>query len=61
MIIKTRSPYFIEVNEAGQVGSKIELFIWNEIQTEPVVATYTLAKPIPSVSQIKMCTISVHL
>lgn len=53
MIIKTRSPYFIEVNETGQVGSKIELFIWNEIQTEPTTATYVLAKPIPSISQIK--------
>ena len=56
MIIKVRSPYFIEVNETGQVGSKIELFIWNNGQTEPVlgaVGTYVLAKPIPSISQIK--------
>jgi hypothetical protein len=56
MIIKVRSPYFIEVNETGQVGSKIEIFIWNNGQTEPVlgaVGTYVLAKPIPSISQIK--------
>jgi hypothetical protein len=53
MIIKTRSPYFIEVNEAAQVGSKIELFIWNNGTTEPVAANYVLAKPIPSVTQLK--------
>ena len=53
MIIKTRSPYFIEVNEVAQVGSKIELFIWNNGTTEPVAANYVLAKPIPSVTQLK--------
>lgn len=53
MIIKVRSPYFIIVNEAAQVGSKIELFIWNDGQTEPVTPNYVLAKPIPSVTQLK--------
>ena len=52
MIIKTRSPYFIEVDETGQIGSKIELFIWNNGQTEPTVGII-LAKPIPSATQLK--------
>lgn len=46
--IFVRSPYFIEVNEAGQIGSKVELFIWNKGTTEPATATYTLSKKIPS-------------
>ena len=46
--IFVRSPYFIEVNEAGQIGSKVELFIWNKGTTEPTTATYTLSKKIPS-------------
>lgn len=46
--IFVRSPYFIEVNEAGQIGSKVELFIWNKGTTEPTTPTYTLSKKIPS-------------
>lgn len=49
--IFVRSPYFIEVNEAGQIGSKVELFIWNKGTTEPATATYTLSKKIPSEAQ----------
>lgn len=51
MIIYARSPYFITVNESGQVGSKIELRIWNNPDSKPSTATYTLAKSIASTSQ----------
>jgi hypothetical protein len=46
-----RSPYFIEINEAGQTGAKIEIFLWNKGTTEPTVPTYTLTKNIPSALQ----------
>jgi hypothetical protein len=46
-----RSPYFIEINEALQVGSKVELFIWNIGTDEPVTPTYILSKKIPSATQ----------
>lgn len=53
MIIYTRSPYFITVNESGQVGSKIELRIWNGTGSAPTNATYTFSKPIASSTQIE--------
>lgn len=53
MIIYTRSPYFITVNETGQVGSKIELRIWNGTGSAPVDATYTFSKSIASATQIE--------
>jgi hypothetical protein len=52
-IIQVRSPYIISVNESGQLGSKIEIFIWNKGTTEPTVATYSLSKKIPSTSQVR--------
>ena len=51
-IIKVRSPFIVTVAEAGQDGSKIELFIWNKGTTEPATPTYTLSKPIASTTQI---------
>ena len=42
-----RSPYIIEVNESGQTGSKIELFLWNT-GTQPADPEYTLSKLIPA-------------
>lgn len=51
MIIYTRSPYFITVNESGQVGSKIELRIWNGTGSAPSTATYTFSKSIASSTQ----------
>jgi hypothetical protein len=51
-IIKVRSPFIVTVAEAGQDGSKIELFIWNKGTTEPATPTYTLSKSIPSATQI---------
>ncbi len=53
MIIYTRSPYFITVNESGQIGSKIELRIWNGTGSAPTDATYTFSKPIASATQIE--------
>jgi hypothetical protein len=49
--IFVRSPYFIKIDEAGQTGSKIEVFIWNKGTTEPTTPTYTLTKNIASVEQ----------
>jgi len=51
MIIYSRSPYFITVNESAQVGSKIELRIWNGTGAAPTPATYTFSKSIASVTQ----------
>jgi hypothetical protein len=50
-IINTRTPFFITVDEINQVGSKIELFIWNDPATEPATATYSLSKKIASFTQ----------
>ena len=46
--IYVRSPYIIEVNETAQLGSKVELYIWNNGTTPPTSPTYTLEKLIPS-------------
>lgn len=51
MIINARSPYFVTVNETSQLGSKIELFLWNDGTSEPSTATYTFSKSIASTSQ----------
>jgi hypothetical protein len=51
MIIYARSPYFITVNETAQVGSMIEIRIWNDPNSKPTDATYTLKKSIASTSQ----------
>ena len=53
-IIKTRSPYFISIDEALQTGGKVELFLWHKDETEPVTANYTLSKSIPSLTQRKL-------
>jgi hypothetical protein len=49
--IFVRSPYFITIDEVGQTGSKVEVFIWNKGTTEPTTPTYTLTKNIASVEQ----------
>lgn len=46
-----RSPYFIEIDEPGQVNAKIELYIWNKGTTKPSTPTYTLSKDVPNVAQ----------
>lgn len=51
-VVKVRSPFIIEVNEAGAIGSKIELFIYNNGTGVPATPTYTLSKPNPSATQL---------
>jgi len=53
MIIYSRSPYFIEVNETSQLGSKIELRIWNNPNSRPDEPTYLFIKSIASTSNRK--------
>jgi hypothetical protein len=53
-VINVRSPYFIEVNESDNIGSKIELFIYIYGQTAPSSATYTVSKDIPTLTQKRM-------
>jgi hypothetical protein len=50
--IFARSPYIIEVNEVGQQGSKIEIFLWNS-GSAPIVPQHKLSKPIPSLTKIQ--------
>lgn len=52
--IYIRSPYIIDVEEANTLGSKVELFIWNNGATPPTAPTYTLEKLIPSPSSTQM-------
>jgi hypothetical protein len=49
--IFVRSPYRISINEVGQIGSKVELFIWNSNVAEPTIPTYTMSKKIASITQ----------
>lgn len=51
-VVKVRSPFIIEVNEAGAIGSKVELFIYNYGGSVPATPTYTLSKPNPSTTQL---------
>ena len=50
--IFARSPFIVEIDEASQIATKIELFIWNEDANNdvgiPSSPTYTLSKVIPS-------------
>lgn len=51
IVISARSPYQIIINEASQIGSKVELFIWNKGTTEPTTPTYVMSENIASVTQ----------
>jgi len=46
-MIFVNQPYIITVDESGQIGSKIELFIWND-GAEPINPNYTFTKQIAS-------------
>ena len=50
--IFSRSPFIIEVNEALQTSSKIEVFLWNS-GTAPTSPQYTLSKAIPSTTNLQ--------
>ena len=51
-VVKVRSPFIIEVNEAGAIGSKVELFIYPYGSSVPATPTYTLSKLNPSTTQL---------
>ena len=51
-VVKVRSPFIIEVNESGAIGSKIELYIYPSIGPFPASPTYTLSKLNPSTTQL---------
>jgi len=46
--IFVRSPYIVAINVAGQIGTKIEIFLWNGTGSAPTTPQYTLSKLIPS-------------
>ena len=52
--IYIRSPYIIEVNQPSNIGSKIDIYIWNNGDTPPTTPTYTLSKKIPSPTNLQM-------
>lgn len=52
--IFVRSPHIIEVNQPNVLGSKVELFIWNNGTTPPTTPTYTLEKLIPAPNNVQM-------
>ena len=52
-IIKSRSPYFITVNETFQTGGKIEVYLWHKGEAVPTIPL-TLSKSIPSPTQITL-------
>jgi hypothetical protein len=46
--IYTRSPFIIEIDEASQISTKVELYISTGTNTAPTSPSYTLSKLIPS-------------
>jgi hypothetical protein len=46
--IYTRSPFIVEIDEASQISTKVELYISTGTDTAPTSPTYTLSKLIPS-------------
>jgi hypothetical protein len=48
MAIFARSPYIITINEAGQVETKLEVFLWNGTGSMPSSPQYPLSKKIAS-------------
>lgn len=53
MSIFARSPYIVTISEAGQEGSKVELFIWNGTGPAPTDPTYVLSKLIPASNNVE--------
>jgi len=51
-VVKVRSPFIIEVNEVGAIGSKVELYIYPYGSSVPATPTYTLSKSNPSLTQL---------
>lgn len=59
-IVKIRSPFIIEINEATQVSSKVEIYAWNDGDIEPTIPNYIMQKDIPSATQ-KACYFDVSI
>lgn len=53
MSIFARSPYIVEISEALQEGSKINLFLWNGLGSAPLDPQYILQKLIPASNNVK--------
>mgnify|MGYP006395819629 FL=1 len=48
-----RSPYFLEISEVDQVGSKVELYFYNSGSSVPTEPTHVLNKSVVSESQFE--------
>jgi hypothetical protein len=53
-LIYVRSPYLIKVNETGQTGAKVKIYLWSDGGAEPATPNYTLSKDIPSTTQLEL-------
>lgn len=52
-VVKVRSPFVVEVNETGALGSKIDILIWQYGgSSSSPLKTYTLSKLNPSTTQL---------
>ena len=52
-VVKVRSPFIVEVNESGSIGSKIDILIWQYGgSSSSPLKTYTLSKSNPSTTQL---------
>lgn len=49
-MILARSPYIVEINEAPQESTRVELFIWNGTGPAPAAPSYSLSKKVPSIN-----------
>lgn len=49
-----RSPFWVVVDLPLQLSAKVEVYIWNEGQTEPTIPTYTVSKDIPATNRRKL-------
>jgi hypothetical protein len=52
--IFSRSPYWVVVDLPNQTQASVEVYIWNEGQTEPTIPTYTVKKDIPAINRTKL-------
>lgn len=51
--VNLKSPFIISVNETGQIGSKVEVFIWKFGESVPASPQWTMKKDIPTATQLK--------
>jgi hypothetical protein len=47
-VIRTRSPFFVEVNEPTQTKARFKIYVWYLGDAEPTTPVYVLEKPIVS-------------